>query len=357
MLCTKCGANISDKSVFCEKCGFKISNEEPAYNVNNEQNKATNSDINNIQENIKLNQNNLPNDKNKIKKIAIICTIAVIVVVVAVAGGIGIYQYNKFKTYNNLITTANKEMEKGEYGQAIALFNQSLQYKNDPDIQKSIKLATDLKEIKAVFDEGTKLMNDKKYLEALEHFEKITKEDYDLYNNAQNNIIECSIQLANDAVKNNKYDDANKYVDNVLRIDANNADAKKLKYDIAAATKEEVKKEEVKQDQNTEDKTTVVIIMDQPRPDISIGNFVFWNSDRVYLTQSQVYSLTNDELGIARNEIYARHGYIFSTEKYRLYFNAQSWYYPISKNVTLNDIEEYNVYLIKAEEDRRGVVN
>lgn len=48
---------------------------------------------------------------------------------------------------------------------------------------------------------------------------------------------------------------------------------------------------------------------------------------------------------------------LFSTEKYRLYFNAQSWYYPISKNVTLNDIEEYNVYLIKAEEDRRGIVN
>lgn len=350
MYCPKCGANISDENVFCVQCGFKIGNgEEHFSNVNNKEKKETNSNLNSTQEKIKLNENNLPNDKNILKKIIIICTIAVVVIV---GGGFGIYQYSKIKTYNNLITNANKSMEEGEYDQAIALFNQSLQFKSDLEIQKSIKVATVLKEIKAVFDEGTKLMNDKKYLAALECFEKITKEDYNLYNNAQNNIMECSIQLANDAVKNNMYDDANKYIDRVLNIDATNVDAKKLKADIAVATKEEVQ-----QNQNTEEKTTVVIIMDQPRPDISIGNFVFWNSDRVYLTENQVYSLSNYELGIARNEIYARHGYIFSTEKYRLYFNAQNWYYPISKNVTLNNIELYNVNLIKAEEDRRGVVN
>ena len=193
MFCPKCGANITDESVFCEKCGFKLEKEEPISNVN--------SDINNTQKRIKLNGNNMPNGKNTIKTIVIICVIAVVLVV---SGGFGIYQYNKVKTYNYLISTANKNMEQGEYDQAIVLFNQSLQYKSDPDIQKSIKLAKDLKEIKAVFDEGTKLMNDHKYLEALEHFQKITKEDYDLYNNAQKNIIECSIQLADDAVKKQK---------------------------------------------------------------------------------------------------------------------------------------------------------
>lgn len=131
--------------------------------------------------------------------------------------------------------------------------------------------------------------------------------------------------------------------------------------------------EGVKQDQNTGDNPTVnvninevpqtpskqdvVVIREPSQIHVYSGSFVFPSSDRVYLTPSQVSSLTNYELGIARNEIYARHGYIFSTPKYIKYFNSQSWYTPISKNVTLNRIEEYNVSLIKAEEDRRGVVN
>ena len=356
MFCPKCGANISDKNVFCDKCGVKTSNWEAVNNVNNEQNKENDSYIHNTQETVKLKGNNRTEDKNKIKKIAIICTIAVVVIV---AGGIGIYQYNKFRTYTNLIATANKDMERGEYDQAIALFNQSLQYKNDANVQNKLKVATNLKEIKAAFDEGIKLMNDRKYLEAIYYFQKITKEDYNLYNNAQNNIKQCYIQLTDGAIKSGKYDEGNKYLDEVFKLDANNADAKKLRDDIAAAKKGEVKQNqnEVKQNQNIVDNTTIVIICDQPRPDVYYGNFIFWNSDRVYLTESQVYSLSNYQLGIARNEIYARRGYVFSLEKYRTYFGAQSWYTPISKNVTLNSVEEYNVGLIKAEEDRRGVVN
>lgn len=139
------------------------------------------------------------------------------------------------------------------------------------------------------------------------------------------------------------------------------------------AAGDEISQEEAKQDKNTEGKATVnvninevpqrynkpnvVIIKEPSQTAVYNGSFVFWNSDCAYLTQSQVASLTNYELGIARNEIYARHGYIFSTEKYKTYFNAQSWYSPITKNVTLNNIETYNVSLIKAEEDRRGIKN
>jgi hypothetical protein len=106
------------------------------------------------------------------------------------------------------------------------------------------------------------------------------------------------------------------------------------------------------QTQNNKD---VVVIRDPIPVDISNGDFIFPNSDHAYLTQNQVSSLNNYQLGIARNEIYARHGYIFSLEQFRSYFSAQRWYTPITKDVTLNDIETYNVNLIKAEEDRRGI--
>lgn len=85
------------------------------------------------------------------------------------------------------------------------------------------------------------------------------------------------------------------------------------------------------------------------------NSFIFPNSSNSYLSAHQVAELNNYQLGIARNEIYARHGYIFDLPQFRNYFNSQNWYTPISKNVSLNKIEESNVALIKAEEDRRGV--
>ncbi len=65
--------------------------------------------------------------------------------------------------------------------------------------------------------------------------------------------------------------------------------------------------------------------------------------DLMYMTQS--------ELRLMRNEIYARHGYIFSSADLREHFGRQSWYYPTSKNVTLNSVEQYNVNFIKQYED------
>ncbi len=92
-----------------------------------------------------------------------------------------------------------------------------------------------------------------------------------------------------------------------------------------------------------------------PQTEYYSNSFIFPDSSHSYLTQSQVASLNNYQLGIARNEIYARHGYTFDLTQFRNYFNSQSWYKPISKNVSLNSFEEYNVVLIKTEEDRRGV--
>ena len=86
------------------------------------------------------------------------------------------------------------------------------------------------------------------------------------------------------------------------------------------------------------------------------NSYIFPYSSSSDLTKSQVASLSNCEIGIARNEIYARRGYTFDLAQFRNYFNSQAWYTPVGKNVSLNKIEEYNVGLIKAEEDRRGVV-
>ena len=135
---------------------------------------------------------------------------------------------------------------------------------------------------------------------------------------------------------------------------------------IKEQVKEEVKRQNAKNDNKdvniniTEDSKPdpVVIVQENPQPVYYSSDFIFPRSSTEYLSQSQVSSISDYQLGIARNEIYARHGYIFKLDRFKSYFESQSWYVPRYSDVSsisLNEIETYNVALIKAEEDSRGV--
>jgi hypothetical protein len=62
------------------------------------------------------------------------------------------------------------------------------------------------------------------------------------------------------------------------------------------------------------------------------------------------------ELKIMRNEIYARHGYIFKTDDMRAYFSRQNWYRPLAADVSgqLSGVERRNTQLIKQYESGKG---
>lgn len=71
------------------------------------------------------------------------------------------------------------------------------------------------------------------------------------------------------------------------------------------------------------------------------------------LTDEELSGLTKEDLRIARNEIYARHGYIFKSQDLRDYFSSKSWYQPTcsdASSLSLNEYELYNVDLIKRHE-------
>ncbi len=63
-------------------------------------------------------------------------------------------------------------------------------------------------------------------------------------------------------------------------------------------------------------------------------------------------NLTADELGILRNAIYARYGYIFKTKKYADYFSGFDWYSPSSEDVNskLTENDKSNIALIQKVE-------
>jgi len=75
-----------------------------------------------------------------------------------------------------------------------------------------------------------------------------------------------------------------------------------------------------------------------------------------YLNSDDVNNLTGWELKIMRNEIFARHGYIFKTEEMRNYFMYEKWYVPRYENVDgmLSDVEKKNIELIKRYESKLG---
>ncbi len=87
--------------------------------------------------------------------------------------------------------------------------------------------------------------------------------------------------------------------------------------------------------------------------------YIFPHSDTEYLTDAQLETLTKEELEIARNEILARCGRVYTDEKYKAYFEGKSWYkgvkaaeeFDAAYDNELNDVEKANVTLIKKYEN------
>ncbi|EJV68375.1 MULTISPECIES: zinc ribbon domain-containing protein [Bacillus] len=96
---------------------------------------------------------------------------------------------------------------------------------------------------------------------------------------------------------------------------------------------------------------TVVYNFTPPTTRYVYNGFIFPDSDIRKLTSTDLTYLSKEQLKIARNEIYARHGHMFQTKDMQEYFSKQSWYrenpYFTGK---LTDIETYNVELIRSRE-------
>ena len=77
-------------------------------------------------------------------------------------------------------------------------------------------------------------------------------------------------------------------------------------------------------------------------------------SDEV-VNEAMLWFFDSELLRIMRNEIYARHGYVFSSADLKAYFSKQPWYKPLNNNgaVKLTPIENLNVELIKGNIEAR----
>ena len=82
------------------------------------------------------------------------------------------------------------------------------------------------------------------------------------------------------------------------------------------------------------------------------NEYVLPDSAKRKLKKSDLKGLSKEELRIARNEIYARHGRMFDDQKLQKYFDSQSWYegtVPASEfsEDVLSSVEKKNVAFIR----------
>jgi YARHG domain/WG containing repeat len=87
-----------------------------------------------------------------------------------------------------------------------------------------------------------------------------------------------------------------------------------------------------------------------------ITQWLFPDSDKRFFTDDDVKNLSKEDLWIARNEIFARHGYIFKTPKGKAYVETLD---PVYKGIIfdagkiiLNEFEKANIDLIKKYENK-----
>lgn len=87
----------------------------------------------------------------------------------------------------------------------------------------------------------------------------------------------------------------------------------------------------------------------QNNEEVEVNEYIFDTSSEEVLSSIDLCMLTSEELRIARNEVYARHGYIFESSDLNEYFNEKSWYQESTselEDITLSYIEQQNVELI-----------
>lgn len=123
--------------------------------------------------------------------------------------------------------------------------------------------------------------------------------------------------------------------------------------DTAEVPMEEATEEEATEEESTEEESA-------DRPDAEnmlLYNYFIADSDTRVIEEGDYSYMTWQELCYAKNEIYARHGYIFKSKELQDVFESKQWYKKskkFTKNPKLSKIEAKNVETLREAEMGAG---
>lgn len=97
------------------------------------------------------------------------------------------------------------------------------------------------------------------------------------------------------------------------------------------------------------------VVIDAPQIHTNASEYVFPMSEYYPLTEDMLLNMGENDLWLARNEIYARHGYHFKNGYLQSYFEKYAWYEDREDSFSedeFSQIEKDNVSLFKKMEDK-----
>lgn len=163
--------------------------------------------------------------------------IITISVVLITAIPVTTYAYNRIN-YNKYFDEGNKLLQQDKLEEAENAFKTAGNFnkKENNKVQEKLDFTEVLKQSKTEYDKAVSLMNEKKFIEAIEVFNKVSKEDNARYELASNNIKDCSkrfveekIETSKQIAENKNFSEAIILLDTVIGFDAANNEAIKLK--------------------------------------------------------------------------------------------------------------------------------
>lgn len=146
-----------------------------------------------------------------------------------------------------------------------------------------------------------------------------------------------------------KSDDEVKIITEEIKPNSEEEENAETESDMADETPEE---QEIATEGTFSDKGSTEEI-DYTNEDIEKDAFLF-PSDSVLITEGELEKLDDKTVELIKNEIYARHGYIFTNRALKKYFESFNWYEPseeYSPNL-LNPTEKANLKTIKIFQSR-----
>lgn len=397
MFCTKCGKEIDDSAKFCKYCGSPVE-------VDTEEVLETPSDMD-TEEESEVFEEPVPKIKNRKKWVVPVCIIAGI----AVLGGMGVLAANMAK--------AEKEEPKKVEQTKPEKETVKEEKPAEPEEEKPTEPAKEVVEEKPVFQEhaftpdaeteaglnqfatalawadffGTAKVtayDDAEFCKrflfyatrmdygtgrvlnrySLEPASKLLMSEADVTDLLQNSLGKCD--LSNMTYENGQIiacggDPGSRWVEDVVLNNITQISETDIRFDGVAHYNSE--------GQNSGTGTFTITMTQNPNSvwgGYTLKNIDSWvrdlqgdeantyvlrNSDGQYCTEKDLSHMCAYDLYLARNEIYARHGYIFDNPDLQEYFGDMEWYNPTTKDVSdsaLNEYEKANIELILSLENQ-----
>lgn len=329
--CTNCGALLDNNAKFCTKCGTSAANAPKVKKIELPNEKHLESEPTGV-----------ALSKNKIVAISIVAGIVVIVAGTFLFQSVIKPNMDRSSDYKQAIACAGS----GDYEQAADIFAYLGDYKDAEQKWAESKIEQAKTLTKAESDYDVNYSEAKNILTEVDAKQGVLSED------GKRKLINLKQQCKN-------YDNAMQCIN-----DENYSKAKELlqQMDSCPAVEEKLTycKNELNNIMNigdTDDYYDDDDYDDEDYEEEEDSEYIIANSSDEYLDDSDVEDLSSRELSLARNEIYARHGRLFESERLQDYFDDLDWYDGRYKEVTddeLSQIERDNIKLIKEYEAENG---